>query len=83
VDSFDQKFFGLTGTQTELEPVWKEYGVFREKHHSENGTGGLVDHSTRTYLIDPQGKLILTYPFGFDTDLIIQDLQHLISSSNS
>ncbi len=83
VDSFDPQFFGLTGTSSELEPVWKNYGVYLEKHLGENGSNITVDHSTRTYLIDPQGKLILTYPFGFDIDLMVQDLQYLIASSNS
>jgi len=83
VDSFDPKFFGLTGTLPELESVWKNYGVYLEKHPGENGTVDTVDHSTRSYLIDSHGKLILTYPFGFDTDLMAQDLQYLITSSNS
>lgn len=83
VDSFDPQFFGLTGTSSVLEPVWKNYGVYLEKHTGENGSDDTVDHSTRTYLIDSQGKLILTYPFGFDSDRILQDLQYLITSSNS
>jgi protein SCO1/2 len=29
---FDGSFFGLTGTTEQLEMVWKDYGVYREKY---------------------------------------------------
>lgn len=82
VDAFDPAIIGLTGSRTELEPVWKSYGVYQEKHAGEHGSQDTVDHSTRTYLIDGDGNLLLTYPFGFEIEKIIQDIQYLLKTSN-
>ncbi len=53
---FDPTFIGATGTQAELQPVWADYGVTVEN--------GGETHSSYIYLIDPSGKLILTYPYA-------------------
>lgn len=82
VDAFDPEIAGLTGTRAELEPVWESYDVYQEKHSGHDETDITVDHSTRTYLIDPQGKLRLTYPFGFDIEMIVQDLQVLLDKQS-
>jgi len=82
VDAFDPQFIGLTGTQLELEQVWKDYGVYQEKK-ADGASNNSVDHSARIYLIDRQGKLLLTYPSGFETDQIVQDIRSLLVSSRS
>ena len=82
VDAFDPEITGLTGTRAELEKVWKSYDVYQEKHSGHDETDITVDHSTRTYLIDPQGKLRLTYPFGFNIEMIVQDIQSLLSKQS-
>lgn len=46
---FDPSFLGLTGTPSELQDVWKAYGV-----HVENGG---ETHSTYLYVIDPAGNV--------------------------
>ncbi len=82
VDAFDPEIIGLTGSRAELEPVWKSYGVYQEKHAGQHGLQDTVDHSTRTYVIDAQGNLLLTYPFGFEVDKILQDIRYLLESGN-
>jgi protein SCO1/2 len=76
--AFDPGFIGLTGTNADLEPVWKGYGVYREKVPTESATGYLMDHSAITYVIDKQGNLKLTYPYGMDAREISEDLKHLL-----
>jgi protein SCO1/2 len=76
--AFDPSFIGLTGLIDELEPVWKGYGVFREKVPTESATGYLMDHSAITYVIDTKGNLRLTYPFGVDARDIADDLKHML-----
>jgi cytochrome oxidase Cu insertion factor (SCO1/SenC/PrrC family) len=44
----------------------------------DSAVGYVVDHSTRTYVIDSQGNWKLNFPFGMDSSLISQDLLHLI-----
>jgi len=76
---FDPDFIGLTSDRAALESVWKAYGVYQQKQDAGSATGYLVDHSTRTYVVDPKGNLILTYPYGFETDKIIDDLSYLVT----
>jgi protein SCO1/2 len=75
---FDPSFIGLTGTRSELEKVWKAYGVYQAKVDGGSAGGYSVDHTSITYLIDAQGNWRLTYPFGIEAEKIVSDLQHLI-----
>lgn len=78
IDSFDPSFFGLTGSMSSLESVWSNYGVYRLVNNENGSTDYTVDHSTRIYVVDQNGNLKLTYPYGFEVQKVIQDLQHLL-----
>jgi len=69
---------GLTGEQANLETVYKGYGVFQSKQDTGSAAGYLVDHTARTYAIDKQGNLRLTYPFEMDWEDIAEDIRHLL-----
>jgi protein SCO1/2 len=76
--AFDPAFVGLGGSEAELEPVWKAYGVYRQIQPGSSATGYLVDHSARAYLIDAQGNLRLTYAFGATADDMAADMRYLL-----
>jgi protein SCO1/2 len=78
LQNFDPTFIGLTADRETLEPVWKAYGVYQQKQDAGSAAGYLVDHSTRMYLIDSQGRWRINYPYGMDPAKIAQDLQHLM-----
>jgi protein SCO1/2 len=78
---FDPAIIGLTGAISDLEPVYQAYGVVRTVHPPENGNY-TVDHTARTFLVDRDGNLRLTYPFGFGVEGIVEDLQYLLAESN-
>jgi cytochrome oxidase Cu insertion factor (SCO1/SenC/PrrC family) len=40
--------------------------------------GYLVNHTARLYLIDPQRRILLQYPFGFSAEDLAGDLNHLL-----
>jgi protein SCO1/2 len=80
IEFFNPSFVGLTEERKNLEPVWKAYGVYQQKQDVGSAAGYLVDHSTRMYVVDPKGNLVLTYPFGFETQKIIDDLVHLVKA---
>lgn len=78
VSIFNPSFMGLSGSLEELEPVWKDYGVYREVEQvSTSAAGYLVNHTARVYLIDRDGNLRLSYSFGTPTDDIVHDLKIL------
>lgn len=75
---FDPQFIGLSGSEEELSPVWKAYGVYRQIQEGQSALGYLVDHSTRVYLIDPAGNLRLTYSYGTPPQDIAADIRQIL-----
>jgi protein SCO1/2 len=90
VSAFDPAFIGLTSSVSEMETVWKNYGVYREKRAAGDASAGstghthaddeyAVDHTTRIYAIDRQGNLRLTYTIDTAAEDVAQDVQHLLT----
>lgn len=76
VAAFDAAFIGLSSEKAVLERIWKDYGMYVEVRPV--GETYLVDHSSRVYLIDRQGNLLLTYPFGVKSTDILADIRYLL-----
>jgi len=76
---FNPRFLGLSGTDEELVKVWGDYGVFREVDtSSQSAAGYLVNHSSRIYLIDQNGRLLITYSFGTSPESISKDVEYIL-----
>lgn len=78
VEHFNQEFIGLSGPMDELENIWKQYGVFREEVKSNSALGYIVNHTARTYLVDADGNLRLSYGFQTPVKDIVSDLKILL-----
>ncbi len=79
VSAFNTDFVGLSGTEAELQPVWDAYYVVRNKIESDSALGYLMEHSARVMVIDRQGNLRMTFPFGMAPEAITEDVQHLLA----
>ncbi len=79
--AFGPNFVGLSGTMDQLDPVWKEYGVYREIQPAGATENYTVAHSALVYVIDKKNQLRMTYPFGADGESIRQDLEHLLKEN--
>ena len=79
LSNFDPEITGLTGNRAQLESVWSSYGVYEAKVEGSSEDNYLVDHSSRIYVIDAEGNLRLTYLFGTDNQVIVEDVRHLLS----
>ncbi|MFQ5707870.1 MAG: SCO family protein [bacterium] len=76
---FSPDFIGLTGTLEELLPVYSAYGVYREKVKiSDSAAGYLVNHTTRMFVFDRQGKLRLGIPYDAPVEDIVHDIRLLL-----
>lgn len=82
LSTFDNTFFGLTGSMNDLEKVWKDYGVYRQVNNVGGTTGYLVDHSTRLYLIDKKGNLKVTYPVDTPVSDLVSDIKFLLKTKD-
>lgn len=66
----------LTGTEDEVREVGTEYGLFFEKAaETADLEYYIVDHTTQTYLIDPEGNLRVIYNYTAEPDVIVADMQ--------
>jgi len=65
VPFFNERFIGLTGSSAEIGTVARAYGAsFRKAPPAGSDPSDyLIDHSTYTTLIDPDGKALLLYRF--------------------
>lgn len=75
---FHPSFIGLSGAEAELEPVWQAYSIFREVVQSDSAMGVIVNHTARTYLVDSQGNLRLSYAYGTPVEDIVHDIKLLL-----
>lgn len=81
VTALDPSFVGLTGTPEQIAQTAKEFKVFYQK--SEGGTPDSysVDHSSGTFVFDPQGRIRLLVPYGKGADVYVHDIEQLLATS--
>jgi protein SCO1 len=82
VDHFNPDFIGLSGSEPALAKVWNDYGVFRQVADGPSAAGYVVDHTARVTLIDQQGNLRVSFPFGTPVEDVVHDLNLLLNSSD-
>jgi protein SCO1/2 len=76
---FDDTFTGLTGSPSDLAEVYADYAV-EVAFGPAAGTGGYdVEHTSRIFVIDREGLLVETFPNGLGRDVVLADLQHLVT----
>lgn len=74
VAHFNPTFIGLTGTKEEIDAAGEPFHLYYEKHEGTAATGYLIDHTARTYLIDPEGNARVAYPHDMDREGVLKDL---------
>jgi protein SCO1/2 len=82
ITQFDPAFYGVHVNSIDLEPVKQGYGVVAEKVYyddTDRSKGYSVDHTARTYLIGPAGRLATSYSYGTDLADIQKDVEYLIN----
>lgn len=80
---FDPTFIGLSGDDQTLERIGSDYSLFYERHDEDGTANYLVDHTTRTYLIDPNGLLWVTYAFGTEPEVITNSIEQQMEKVKS
>lgn len=79
VNAFNPDFIGLTGTPEELDPVYKSFDVYYEKDTSSGSAlGYLVNHTSTTFVLDPQGRWRLRETYGTEAEDIAHDIRQLL-----
>ena len=83
VTAFDPSFLGATADDATLKKtIYAFDGMFEiGKPDDKNPNSYSVAHTSFLYLIDPQGKWQMKYPFGTDVAVIAKDVQGILKSS--
>ncbi len=61
---FHPAIIGLTGSQAAIDQAVKLYGAAYRKQEVDSAGGYVMDHSSSTYVIAPDGKLLTRLPYG-------------------
>lgn len=77
---FHPSFIGGTNTRDAIDESTANYGAFYRMVESESSLGYLVDHSSRLYLIDPQGELVGHIEHGTPPAQMASRFQALVSA---
>jgi protein SCO1/2 len=72
--AFGPRFVGLTGSETEIAAVEKQFRVYAEKAPLPGGKYGM-DHSSVLYLMGPDGKLVSFYDELISPDALAKELR--------
>jgi len=79
VASFHPQIIGLTGTPEQIAAVAREYQVYYAKGEDVDNGDYLMDHSTLIYVMDPNGKFVMTFPDDTDPTAMTEALRTLWS----
>ncbi len=74
---FGTSVTGLTGTETELAAVKKQYGVYSAKV-AQPGGDYTIDHTAAIFLMDAQGKLAATIAYEESDKTALEKLKQLV-----
>lgn len=84
VTHFDPSFVGLTGTKAQIDAAGAPFGVFYEIGDvAEDKNYYLVNHTTRTFLVGPDRKPLLTWPHDTSNDDIVADLSYIMGITDA
>jgi protein SCO1 len=78
LSQFDARITGLSGSLAEIQTTAKEYGVFFEKKPFGEQGGYTVDHTAMIFLINPEGKMVMVFPYGTKPADIASDISYLL-----
>ena len=83
VSYFGSDYVGLSGSQEEIEAAAAPFGVFYELGERDPANDYyLVNHTTRTFLVGPQGHPLLSWRHDIPTDSIVSDLEYVMENFN-
>ncbi len=81
VTALDPRFVGLTGDPDAIARTARDFKVFYLKSPGATPGAYSVDHSSASYVFDPQGRLRLLMTYGQGADVIAHDIAQLLAQS--
>mgnify|MGYP000853280171 CR=1 FL=1 len=76
--NFDPDFIGMSGDDETLQAIAAPFGLFYERNNAESQSNYSVDHTGRSYVIDREGRLRVSYAYGTEAEIITDGLRELM-----
>ena len=80
VGHFSEHIIGLTGSDSAIDKVAKQYHVNYQRHE-KTGPNYSVDHTSNLYVIDKSGKLVTIIPYGLPYQHVMKILRDLLAKT--
>ncbi|MDZ4767333.1 MAG: SCO family protein [Chloroflexota bacterium] len=81
LDRFDADFYGMSGDEATLATIEADYGLdYILRTDEGRGDNYLVDHTTSSYLIDQDGRLVVSYDYNAEPSAIAADISARMGS---
>ncbi len=81
VTRFDPEFIGLQGDEVTLARLSPDFGLYYQLNEADENGNYLVDHSTPSYLLDPEGRLAVIFSFSAEPDAMLETIQARIAGA--
>jgi cytochrome oxidase Cu insertion factor (SCO1/SenC/PrrC family) len=82
LDGFHPGMIGLTGDPASLKTALDGYGAMASTTHDLHpAEEGVVAHTTRLFVVDPEGRLRANYPFDVDRQDLLADISGLLDAT--
>ena len=75
---FDSAFVGLSGDSATTVNIQRAFGVASQKSATPTEAGYLVGHSSASFVVNDQGKIVLSYGYGSEWQGIAEDIQTVL-----
>ena len=75
---FDPGILGATASPETLADVAKRYGVFYARQPADSGSGYVVDHTSETLVVAPNGKLVGRIPHAAAPEVVVAEIRKLL-----
>jgi protein SCO1/2 len=75
---FHPAMIGAVGTAAETAAIAKSFGVGYQRQPTRPDGGYAVDHSSQTFVIGPDGKLMELLPLGVETGKVVAAVRKLL-----
>lgn len=80
VSFVSDRILALSGPQTEIDKVVKDWGAVAEKVATEDG-GYLMNHSASVFMVDSKGQFFGTIAYEEPTDTALAKIRRLLAAS--
>jgi protein SCO1/2 len=79
VGAFDPAFIGLQGDTATLDRIGPEYDLVYRKQETGGSGGYAMAHTATAFLIDPEGKLRIVFPYGTPAEALATDVRTFLA----